>query len=205
MKTGCPTFAKLRWGFLLLQTTRQASYICMATAVHIPISEYLSTSYRPDRDYVDGEVEERNLGEQSHNLVQKMIASIFTVQRKSWELRSITEQRIQVSATRYRVPDVCVVPSADAIVPVLTTPPLLCIEVLSPEDRLQRVIIRAQEFQRMGVPNIWIIDPESREAWTMGFSGGVVPMMEDAFTIPGTPVRLSIADIFDEIDSAPKA
>jgi hypothetical protein len=30
----------------------------MATAVHIPVSVHLKTNYRPDRDYVDGEVEE---------------------------------------------------------------------------------------------------------------------------------------------------
>lgn len=177
----------------------------MATAVHIPVSEYLRTVYRPDCDYVDGEVEERNLGEQTHGLVQKMIAAIFTANRKVWGLRSITEQRVQVMPSRYRVPDVCVVPSSDAIVPILTTPPLLCVEVLSPEDRIQRIVLRAQEFQTMGVPNIWIVDPETRECWTVGPDGGAVPMMEDAFTIPNTPVHVTIADIFEEIDNAPKA
>ncbi len=34
----------------------------MATAVHIPLSEYLQTTYRPDRDYIDGELKERNPG-----------------------------------------------------------------------------------------------------------------------------------------------
>lgn len=177
----------------------------MATAVHIPVNEYLRTVYRPDCDYVDGEVEERNLGEQTHGLVQKMIAAIFTANRKVWGLRSITEQRVQVMPSRYRVPDVCVVPSSDAIAPILTTPPLLCVEVLSPEDRIQRIVLRAQEFQAMGVPNIWIVDPETRECWTMSPEGGAVPMMEDAFTLPDTPVRVTIADIFEEIDSAPKA
>lgn len=177
----------------------------MATAVHIPVNEYLQTSYRPDCDYVDGEIEERNLGEQTHGLVQKMIAAIFTANRKVWGLRSITEQRVQIRPSRYRVPDVCVVSSSDPIAPILCTPPLLCVEVLSPEDRFQRIIVRAQEFQYMGVPNIWIVDPETRECWTMDSNGGAVPMMEDAFTLPGTPVRVTIADIFEEIDNAPKA
>ncbi len=35
----------------------------MATKALIPVSEYLRTSYSPDCDYVDGEVQERNLGE----------------------------------------------------------------------------------------------------------------------------------------------
>ena len=33
----------------------------MSTATLIPVEEYLSTSYRPDRDYIDGEVRERNV------------------------------------------------------------------------------------------------------------------------------------------------
>jgi len=177
----------------------------MATAVHIPVSEYLRNVYRPDCDYVDGEIEQRNLGEQTHGLVQKMIAAIFTANRKAWGMRSITEQRVQVTPSRYRIPDVCVVLSSDPITPILTSAPILCVEVLSPEDRVQRIVLRAQEFQQMGVPNIWIIDPETREAWTMNAAGGAVPMMEDAFTIPNTPVRVTIAEIFEEIDNAPKA
>jgi hypothetical protein len=37
----------------------------MATSAIVPVSEYLRTSYSPDCDYVDGEVQERNLGEQT--------------------------------------------------------------------------------------------------------------------------------------------
>ncbi len=178
----------------------------MATAVHIPVSEYLATSYEPDCDYVDGEVEERNVGEQYHAFVQTAIAVIFYANRKAWGFRSLTELRLQVSATRYRVPDVCVIPASEPIVPIPMKPPVVCIEVLSPEDRFQRVVKRVQDYRSMGVEHIWIIDPQTRECWTIDHaSGGAIPMFEDAFTIPGTPVRVAIADIFEEIDSAPKS
>ena len=43
----------------------------MATATTlIPIEEYLRTTYHPDRDYVDGEIQERNLGEREHARLQ---------------------------------------------------------------------------------------------------------------------------------------
>ena len=45
----------------------------MATHAAIPLSEYLATSYRPDRDYVDGELQERNLGEREHALLQLIL------------------------------------------------------------------------------------------------------------------------------------
>ena len=37
----------------------------MATSTLVPLSEYLRTSYRPDRDWIDGVVKERNVGEGS--------------------------------------------------------------------------------------------------------------------------------------------
>lgn len=177
----------------------------MATAVHTPVSEYLASTYHPDCDYVDGEVEGRNLGEDWHSAVQKAVAAIFYANRKEWKLRSLTEQRVQVSPLRFRIPDVCMVASDQPFTGVVSTPPLLCVEVMSSDDHFQRVIVRIQDFQRMGVQNIWIVDPKSRECWTLTDGGGAVPMLEDAFSIPGTPVRVAIADIFEEIDSAPKA
>jgi hypothetical protein len=35
----------------------------MATSTLVPVSEYLATAYRPDCDYVDGQLQKRNLGE----------------------------------------------------------------------------------------------------------------------------------------------
>ena len=35
----------------------------MPTATLTPVSEYLSTSYRPDREFIDGIISERNVGE----------------------------------------------------------------------------------------------------------------------------------------------
>ena len=177
----------------------------MATAVHIPVSEYLQTIYEPDCDYVNGELQERNLGEQFHSAVQKIIAALLFINRSTWALRSLTEQRVQVSPIRYRIPDICAVPSNEPSFPILLKPPVLCIEVLSPEDRFHRVVARVQDYRTMGVQHIWIIDPATRECWTIDSEGGALPMLDDAFTIPGTPVRVAIADIFEEIDSASAA
>ncbi len=177
----------------------------MATATFIPVEEYLHTSYRPDVDYVDGELQERNLGEQWHSLVQGMIVTIFKQHRKDWGLRSLTEQRVQVTPGRFRVPDVCAVRSTDPIIPILNTPPVLCVEVLSPEDRFQRTLVRARDFIGMGTPYVWIIDPESRQIHIMDASGDPVQLRGDVLTLPGTPVHISVAEIFEEIDEAPTA
>lgn len=176
----------------------------MATTL-ISVEEYLHTSYRPDRDYVDGEVEERNLGEQWHGLIQGTIFAIFRSHRHEWGFRAIVEQRVQVTQERFRIPDVCAVPANTPIEGILRTAPILCVEVLSPEDRFSRILERVQEYVRMGVPYVWIVDPISRDIWTMTDGGGPVPLQGDALTLPGTPVHIPVSEIFAEIDEAPPA
>jgi len=43
----------------------------MGSATLISVEEYLRSSYSPDREYVDGEIVERNLGEKTHGRIQK--------------------------------------------------------------------------------------------------------------------------------------
>lgn len=48
-----------------------------ATTTHVPVQEYLNTLYRPDCDYVNGEILERNLGEWDHNKLQNDVGQLF--------------------------------------------------------------------------------------------------------------------------------
>src|SRR5215831_11539305 len=79
----------------------------MATDSLISVEEYLHTSYRPDCDCVDGLVLERNLGEYDHARLQIAIGSYYFVRRKEWGVNAVTEQRVQISPTRVRIPAVC--------------------------------------------------------------------------------------------------
>jgi hypothetical protein len=42
----------------------------MGTTTSIPVGEYLSSDYEPDVDFVEGELEERHLGEKDHAKLQ---------------------------------------------------------------------------------------------------------------------------------------
>jgi Uma2 family endonuclease len=135
----------------------------MATRALIPVEVYLTSVYRPDCDYVDGEVLERNLGEREHGYVQVALGSYFFARRKELGIEVYPEQRVQVKPRRYRIPDLCVVLGGTKE-KIFTQPPFLCVEILSPEDRMSRVWDRIHDFFEMGVPNVWIIDPENRIA-----------------------------------------
>src|SRR5579862_3668618 len=80
----------------------------MKTAELISVEEYLHTTYDPDCDYVDGEVQERNLGERDHSVTQGEAYFYFRLRQAEWKVFVFPEQRVQVTPTRYRVPDVCV-------------------------------------------------------------------------------------------------
>src|SRR6202158_5402718 len=111
----------------------------------ISVEEYLTTTYRPDCDYVDGVVLERNLGEYDHARLQGEVFAYFHARRKEWGLSAGSEQRVQVSPTRFRVPDVCVVVGEPAE-QIFRTPPFICIEILSSDDRLSAMQARCQDY-----------------------------------------------------------
>ena len=121
----------------------------------ITFHDYLAMSFEDgDREFIDGEIQEINVGEWDHSAVQGAIQGYFYGLRKSMGLNSVTECRTKVSPTRYRLPDVAVVLGARPKGRIIEVPPFLVVEVLSPEDRASRVEERIDDYLRFGVA--WI-------------------------------------------------
>ncbi len=173
----------------------------MASATLIPVNEYLSTTYRPDCDYLDGEVRERPVGEELHSEIQAILARILGNSRREWGVRVLTEQRVQTSATHFRVPDLCLVSSANPRGRILTSAPLLCIEILSRADTLNELQARVNDYAAMGVAHIWAVDPWSRLAYYASPRGFVQPE-DGVLGIAGTPIAINLPDLFAELDES---
>lgn len=169
----------------------------MAT-LQTSLTEYLRTSYRPDCDFVDGQVRERNLGEFDHAAVQAFLTSWFFQHRQEWELQVLTELRIRVAEQRVRISDVCLASRSQPVEQVLTKPPLAVIEILSPEDRISRYNERLGDYRQMGILNVWVIDPSSRTGYDCS-TAAWLPVEE--FRVPGTPIFLRLADLWAELDA----
>ncbi len=165
----------------------------------IPMEEYLRTSYHPDCDFVDGVLEERSMGELEHSIMQIALGAWFFAHRAEWKIRVASEYRTKVSASRIRLPDISVFAHDGLNEQVRVTPPLLCIEILSPDDRIPRVVRRLQDFLAMGVPNLWLIDPIERAAFTYT-EGGLRLVEEDRLAISGSPIYLDLAELFSALD-----
>lgn len=137
----------------------------MSVATQVSVNEYLTTTYRPDCDYVDGEVVKRNLGEQTHARAQGCSVSLLMSQEAQWGIRVLPEQRVQVKSNRYRVPDVCVLGPGAPREEIITHPPFLCIEILSEDDTMSDIMERVEEYLAMGVPYVWVVDPLRRRGY----------------------------------------
>ncbi len=137
----------------------------MTSAVITPVSEYLSASYRPDREYLDGTILERNLGELDHSRLQIVLAGYLLNLESSLGIFALTEQRVQVRPTRFRIPDVCVMKGGRPDEQIITRPPFLCIEILSKDDRLSEMQERIDDYLEFGVPWVWVIDPHRKRAF----------------------------------------
>ena len=171
----------------------------MATPVLIPVSEYLNTTYRPDRDYGDGELIERNVGETPHATVQGVFLAIFLANRTAWGVRLFTERRVQTSPTHYRVADVCVMRLGKPPGGIISTAPLICIEILSPDRSLSDMQERVDDYLGTGVENVWIIDPLRRYAW-YATSEDFRKVSKPEFTVPDSPISIALADINQQLD-----
>jgi Uma2 family endonuclease len=155
----------------------------MSTATHISEEQYLRTfSWEPDAEYVDGEIRTRSMPTYSHADWQQAITAWFVQHGKEWNIRCVPELRVRVAAQRYRIPDVTVLDRANQREEVVTVAPLAVFEVLSPDDRMQEMYEKLDDYASMGVPQIWIVDPKT----------GVFKQYADSCLRPAT--RFDLAD-----------
>jgi Uma2 family endonuclease len=136
----------------------------MSTGMLVSVEEYLNTTYRPDRDYISGELVERTVGEYDHSRLQALITGILLAHETLWHLRTLPEQRVQVTPDRYRVPDLCII-RRGVEEQTVTRPPVLCIEILSKDDTTRALEERIHDYLQFGVPTVWLIDPKTRLAF----------------------------------------
>jgi Uma2 family endonuclease len=163
------------------------------------VREYLSTSWSPDREFVDGRIEERNLGEKEHSLIQRYLTFLFMLKREEWGVEVFPELRTQTAARNFRVPDVLVVRKGDSFERYITRPPLIAVEILSPEDTLRAIQGKAAEYRSFGIENIWIIDPEPRLAYRYTLAG-LEEIHTGELSVPETPIRVVLSELFAELD-----
>ena len=131
----------------------------MATVTTVPVEVYLRSSYEPDAEYVDGVIEARPMGEYDHAAWQEAILAYFREHRREWNIRVLPELRIQISRTRYRIPDATVLDRDLPIEQIIAGAPIAVFEILSPEDTMSRILVKLGDYEQMGIANIYVVEP----------------------------------------------
>ncbi|MDX2180685.1 MAG: Uma2 family endonuclease [Bryobacteraceae bacterium] len=171
----------------------------MATRTLVSVEEYLATDYEPDADYVDGEIEERTMLKKKHSRIQVWLAARWV---EHPEVAVYTELRVQISPTRFRVPDILLIErSRDNEEEIVTRSPLLIIEIRSDEDRIHRMMERIEDYFLMGVPHCWILDPYERAAYICSPGSRFQLVREGSLTIDNPRIELRLADAFAALDA----
>jgi len=156
--------------------------------------EYLETTYHPDCDFEDGVLIERNVGTTDHSWLQMALGAYFFRRRKQWNIHVYSEVRMRVRAGKYMIPDLCIVQGSKATGPVIETPPLLTIEILSPDDRPLRVNERVRDELKFGVPFVWVIDPETLES-ELHTQSGSHKIEDGVLRLAGTPIEVHLSEL----------
>jgi Uma2 family endonuclease len=167
----------------------------MASATLVPLETYLHTEYQPDREYVDGELKERSLGEKDHARLQKLILLFFAALEQSSEIRVYPELRVQVSPTRFRVPDLTVLPADAPDEQIVTHPPLIVVEILSPGDSLLGMREKIEDYLAFAIPNIWVVDPSDRMGYVCRSGSFREWQPGSELTVPGTSIALDLTSL----------
>jgi Uma2 family endonuclease len=98
------------------------------------------------------------------------------------------------------IPDVMVLHPGQKTEQIVREPPLLCVEVLSREDRWSRLRVKVDDYVAMGVKNTWAFDPILRDAYRCD-ADGFHKVTTPEIAIAGTPIGLNVAEVFSVLDA----
>lgn len=140
---------------------------------------------------------DRNVGEKNHAKAQQEIWYYLRAGRVKWNIFPILESRVQVSRTRYRVPDISVFVGPEPDEQIFTTPPFLCVEILSPEDRMSRMQQRIDDYFAFGVKYVWVVDPQTHRAWIYQ-AEGMREVRDGVLRTANPDIEIPLADLFQE-------
>ena len=77
------------------------------------------------------------------------------------------------------------------------TPVDVVIEVLSPDDRMQRVYAKCREYARLGIPAIFVMDPATYDAWRWDRQ---TTNLERTSTLETTKGSIAVEEIWKELE-----
>jgi len=161
------------------------------------IEQYLNGPIpNPDVEFIDGVVREKSIVMSIHGRLQSIICAWFERHAEDWAVLAAVEVRTRVTSNQVFLPDV-VVAAAGPWPETLVDPPMIVIEILSSSDSFTELLEKLRGYDGMGIPNIWVIDPQTRRAWV---SAGAALTETQRFLVADTPIYLDMSETYARYD-----
>ncbi|MGA2881248.1 MAG: Uma2 family endonuclease [Bryobacteraceae bacterium] len=161
----------------------------MSAATTVSVEDYLHRTEKPYCEYIDGILYPKALPTMLHARVQFLLQVLLDRQG----VEALAEVHVRLSPTKYLIPDVIAAPEIQS--PYPTEPVLLCVEILSPEDRVGAMLAKCEEYHAWGVPFCWVIDPEKQTGWQ--YNAGSEPERVDrSGTLAAGDLRVPLDELF---------
>ena len=172
----------------------------MASTTFVPVEEYLKNLNDNHCEYVDGVLVEKSMPTWMHGALQAWITVL--IMRQYPHYIAASEVRSRIGETEFRLPDIAAqLREIARNESYAEQPPRLCIEILSPDDRLGATFAKCERYHDWGVPVCWIVDPMKRRAWSYERGGEPSPETE---ALAAADIQLSLADVFSILDIQPQ-
>ncbi len=166
----------------------------MATGtILVSVEEYLASTHKPAYEYLEGVLREKPIPTYDHSNLQLQLCDL--INGLDCGFRAVPELTVRISGSRFLVPDVGVQRVGELQRPYPVKPIHLCIEVLSPDDRLADVVVKCGDYHRWGTPYCWIVDPDEKTCWEYHSGGRPHPVSEGGQISAGV-ISLPVDDIF---------
>jgi|SRR5579883_774770 len=165
----------------------------MNIAAFISVEDYLHRVDKPNAEYLDGVVRPKPMPTGYHALLCFFLLQMLRQQG----IKAAAEATVRISPTKYLVPDVIAAPRID--LSYQTEPVTICVEILSPEDRLSATLNKCALYHDWGVPFCWVIDPLRRVAWNYARHSDPEEIASDG-TLTADNIRISLSELFARVD-----
>ncbi|BAY38359.1 hypothetical protein NIES2111_27060 [Nostoc sp. NIES-2111] len=136
--------------------------------INLTFEEYLTYDDGSGFHYelVDGKLELINIPTIEHFLIEKFLKQLLDTEitRLSLPWLSFQKTGVRTGRNKSRLTDLCVVTQEQArellkVSAVFETPPLLIVEVVSPDSIKRDYRYKRSEYAALEVPEYWVVDP----------------------------------------------
>jgi Uma2 family endonuclease len=171
----------------------------MATTTRISLEEYFRTHYEPECELIDGELRPKPMPTGHHSWIQVRLIKLLLADEQLGRGRVWSELSLLLPGEAVLIPDVAFSRPGQRFDEhdVLNTPPLLCIEAISPSQSFNELYEKCRRYLRWGVPYCWIIDPVRRLAWQIEADEMPREILADGSLRAGE-IEVKLAELFSE-------